>query len=615
MRAAFESSTLTLHRRCVCSPHPGNLLRTPDGRLCILDWGMTLDLPKDLQYGLLEFIAHVNAEDFDELPEDFVKLGMTPPDRLEDVRRAGIAKGFAVIMRQLGKGGGPKHITDGLRKEFRERYGDLSDEELTQIAKSEMARNRDRLKTPGTTSGSVEDDVAAMVSTATDELDVSDMAGLLEMISKRNRSIFKLPTYMLYVFRAFSTLEGIGLSVNPDYSILNECYPYLAKRLLTDVHPRAQKALRQMMLPNGRLRLNKLLEFSQGFQQYTSAVTSLPPSDLAANATASANATAAASTAAVPPPGRSAAAKRPTSAFRRRGPGGGRAAPHDITDLLFEPRANNMQDLVVETAATITDSLVRFSLHQLRTSLPGQLAQLAVRAPKTMIDIFVPPELRPFLLPLTLPATLPHDLTQAMLKLTAASEDDLSNIQSLKVLLKELEPGLKKRVRATIRDMMPLRPDASDGRGAGGGNSSVVVPLTASDSSIVRRALGVTSSVPVFLRLTRKFGASILATAAQRMEQAASGSGATALAGSSGAAGGGGDDAKTVLESEDDVDYEIELLLTEQLGSLTSATAKTIARVIDTDSVAMKFGPSRRTARTAPARRGSSGGAAPVKAP
>lgn len=36
----------TLH----CDPHPGNLLRTPDGKLCILDWGMTLQVPKDLQY-------------------------------------------------------------------------------------------------------------------------------------------------------------------------------------------------------------------------------------------------------------------------------------------------------------------------------------------------------------------------------------------------------------------------------------------------------------------------------------------------------------------------------------------------------------------------------------
>ena len=33
-----------------CDPHPGNLLRTTDGRLCILDWGMTLGVPNNLQY-------------------------------------------------------------------------------------------------------------------------------------------------------------------------------------------------------------------------------------------------------------------------------------------------------------------------------------------------------------------------------------------------------------------------------------------------------------------------------------------------------------------------------------------------------------------------------------
>ena len=51
-----------------CDPHPGNLLRTTEGKLCILDWGMTLGVPQDLQYSLIEFIAHVNAEDSNPKP-------------------------------------------------------------------------------------------------------------------------------------------------------------------------------------------------------------------------------------------------------------------------------------------------------------------------------------------------------------------------------------------------------------------------------------------------------------------------------------------------------------------------------------------------------------------
>ena len=44
--------------------------------------------------------------------------------------------------------------------------------------------------------------------------------------------------------RAFATLEGIGLSSDPDYAILKECFPYLAFRLLSDDSPRARGAPR-----------------------------------------------------------------------------------------------------------------------------------------------------------------------------------------------------------------------------------------------------------------------------------------------------------------------------------------------------------------------------------
>ena len=69
--------TGTLH----CDPQPGNLLRTPDGRLCILDWGMTLDVPSDLQLLLLEFIANMSAENYEEVPNDVVKLGFVPASK------------------------------------------------------------------------------------------------------------------------------------------------------------------------------------------------------------------------------------------------------------------------------------------------------------------------------------------------------------------------------------------------------------------------------------------------------------------------------------------------------------------------------------------------------
>ena len=129
-------------------------------------------------------------------------------------------------------------------------------------------------------------------------------------MSRRNRELFQLPAYMLYVARAFSTLEGIGLGVDEDYSIVQECYPYLARRLFTDRAPRAKTALRAMLgleggaagivapgegvvvptasaaygqpapaapaaAPGGALNAAKLLEMSEGFASYSDSTSSV----------------------------------------------------------------------------------------------------------------------------------------------------------------------------------------------------------------------------------------------------------------------------------------------------------------------------------------------------
>ena len=66
----------------------------------------------------------------------------------------------------------------------------------------------------------------------------------------------------------------LGLSVNEEYSILQECFPYLATRLFTDNSPRAKAALRTMLVGNGHdgkaLPAKKLFEMSNGFTSYAS---------------------------------------------------------------------------------------------------------------------------------------------------------------------------------------------------------------------------------------------------------------------------------------------------------------------------------------------------------
>jgi hypothetical protein len=460
---------------------------------------MTLSLPNDLQYSLLEFISHIHAEDYAQLPEDLVKLGATPPDKIDELRTSGIVDGFAYILKHISKGGGPGKITENLRSEFKARYGDLSDDQLAVKARAEMSKKR----SPPSRSVQVK---AAQVDNEKVGGDANGIIGLLEMVSQRNRKIFKIPTYMLYVMRAFTTLEGIGLSIDPQYSIFQECYPYLAKRLMTDDSPRSKAALRNMVFKNGRLKTEKLMKFSEGFTNYTASTTEVDIQGA-----------------------------------------GVEKAQEALTDLLLDAKGNTVQELLVEGAAKFADSLVRVAIDNILSSPGGKLVQFMVETPKNMVEYLVPDEFKPFMLPFT----LPYDMSRAVINLVQKDDHDNANVQSLKVLWESLEP----KMRQQLKDLMVK----NDRRGAG----VVMLPLSMVDSSSVRKALGrgakLNEKIPVILKLSRRFGATMLNQAAQRLES------------------------KTKAVAGDE--FEVELLLTEQLGSISSVTAKSLANVLDNDAV------------------------------
>ena len=63
------------------------------------------------------------------------------------------------------------------------------------------------------------------------------------------------------IIRAISVLEGIALVGDPAFAIVDEAYPYVAKRLLTDKSPRLQAALQYMV----RLKDARIVIFMQYF--------------------------------------------------------------------------------------------------------------------------------------------------------------------------------------------------------------------------------------------------------------------------------------------------------------------------------------------------------------
>jgi len=51
---------------------------------------------------------------------------------------------------------------------------------------------------------------------------------------------FRIPPYFALIIRAIGVLEGIALVGDPEFALVDEAYPYIAKRLLTDPTPRLQ---------------------------------------------------------------------------------------------------------------------------------------------------------------------------------------------------------------------------------------------------------------------------------------------------------------------------------------------------------------------------------------
>mmetsp|Transcript_16533 Transcript_16533/g.33920 ORF Transcript_16533/g.33920 Transcript_16533/m.33920 type:complete len:926 (+) Transcript_16533:142-2919(+) len=379
--------TGTLH----CDPHPGNLLRTPDGKLCILDWGMVLDVPNDLQLSLLEFIADLNAENYEDVPDDLVKLKFVPEDKIDVLRNSGLTVGIAKMLTLAAEGGGPKGAMKRMVAQNKEKYAealkdfdDIDGEEATKLRQKLF--QEDWRKSMAEDAMSREDGMIASTSTTV------DLTTKIESMRQQNTDVFAIPDYFVYMSRAFATLEGIGLSSDDNYSILKECYPYLAKRLLSDDSPRARKALRTLLYgKNGKeLDLTKLRELSDGLESYSKSTSSVESGSVQGNNNEGRN-----------------------------------AAIQQVANVVLSEDSNYVQELLLRETAVALDAT-------LRDAVTGPLAPFIRNIPTT-IDLdggastTAPPAiLRPF--------TLPFELAKASLELQSVDAVDERRLENVRIL-------------------------------------------------------------------------------------------------------------------------------------------------------------------------------------
>ena len=69
---------------------------------------------------------------------------------------------------------------------------------------------------------------------------------------------FRVPHYYALIIRSLVTLEGIALSVDPDFKILGAAYPYFARRLMEDPDPQLRLSLREMLFDGDIFRWTRL---------------------------------------------------------------------------------------------------------------------------------------------------------------------------------------------------------------------------------------------------------------------------------------------------------------------------------------------------------------------
>ncbi|WP_017750163.1 AarF/UbiB family protein [Scytonema hofmannii] len=69
---------------------------------------------------------------------------------------------------------------------------------------------------------------------------------------------FRVPPYYALIIRSLVTLEGIAIYIDPNFKVLSEAYPYVAKRLLTDPAPALRASLQDLLFKEGRFRWNRL---------------------------------------------------------------------------------------------------------------------------------------------------------------------------------------------------------------------------------------------------------------------------------------------------------------------------------------------------------------------
>lgn len=174
---------------------------------------MVTKINPDLQLTLMEHMAHLTSKDYPEIPRDLLLLGFIPKEKAGLIEDSGLVEVLADIYGQWTAGGGAAAIN------------------------------------------------------------VNDVISRLQDLTAKQGNLFQIPPYFAYIAKSFSVLEGIGLSNDPKYSIINGCLPYVSQRLITDKE-RMGPALATFIFGPAKSKNDRIVDYRrveqlvEGFSEY-----------------------------------------------------------------------------------------------------------------------------------------------------------------------------------------------------------------------------------------------------------------------------------------------------------------------------------------------------------
>eukprot|EP00931_Biecheleriopsis_adriatica_P056053 TRINITY_DN33223_c0_g1_i1.p1 TRINITY_DN33223_c0_g1~~TRINITY_DN33223_c0_g1_i1.p1 ORF type:complete len:929 (-),score=231.58 TRINITY_DN33223_c0_g1_i1:7-2793(-) len=294
-------------------PHPGNFILMDNGKLGILDYGLMTSISSDKRLAFIEFLMHLQAKEYASCLQDLVNLEFFPAALAEDREaREVIVPTLASTLSTLYEEGG----------------------DLKKKAEA-FKQQREEMKAAGKLDGLREQ---------------------LMAISKKYSGAFKLPSYFTLILRAFATLEGLGLKTSENFAIVKECFPYIARRLITDDSFRMREALKSYLY-RGRRRISvkRIDDLVDGFGSFTNLMKGSRSSAMRAGGPTVAEASHEGDS-------RSASSTDNATATLATRDVSIDTATLDIAEVVFSPDGNFLQDILIDEGVAAIDALSRATL-------------------------------------------------------------------------------------------------------------------------------------------------------------------------------------------------------------------------------------------------------------